>query len=428
MMHHKGFFKKIVYYKDKIALQLNYTIDKIISKHHYNKRKRVYACLINKKSLLEERGLFLSLRTKNKLKKGVSRKIKIAYYMGLKSYQFIPYIKKLLYDLPGTVYAHSEEIIEFLKKDYPRLKCRYFKLFDHNTYIRMVDEWGESFDVVIFFDYFNDLDMMMDIRLATKLSDTKLIQVFHGTSDKNYIINEEASLYDLIIVPGKRDFDRLNDKKNVKMVGSFKLDKYFNNEINRDELRKRFQLHNNQKVILYAPTWEDIRFSLSHSSFKWLMPELIDKKIKKFTLVIKPHPILFTANPRVVKYIHSKLSNKENIIFLSEDQFVDTLDLMAISDILITDISSVSSEFLAFNKPIIFYDHPCIKNNEEEKWIWQCGDVVDNVDDLFKAIETNMKNPRRHEKKRKECARELFYKLDGKSTERAVREIIKILN
>lgn len=343
-------------------------------------------------------------------------------------YQFVPYAKELLHALPGVVYAHSEGMINLLKKDYPKLKYRCFRLLDRDAFIKMINEWANSFDAVIFFDYFNNLDMMKNIRFITKLSGTKLIQVFHGTSDKKYIINKEASLYDLIIVPGKRDFNRLNEKEKVRMVGPFKLDKYINNKINMDDIRERFKLRDNQKVVLYAPTWENKNISRSHSSFKWLMPRLIDKKVETFTLIIKPHPNLFKVNPGMVKYSDSRLSNKENIIFLGEDQFVDTLDLMAVSDILITDISSVSSEFLAFNKPIIFYNHPDIKNNEEEKWIWQCGDVVDNVDDLFLAIRTNLKNPKRHEKERKACAGELFYKLDGKSTKRAVKEIVKILN
>jgi radical SAM protein with 4Fe4S-binding SPASM domain len=347
---------------------------------------------------------------------------KIAYYLGgIDNYHFLAYFRKLFEKLPGYVYVHSVKVYKILIKNYPKqIDKIIIKKITMKGFTDMVNLWKlKSFDTIIFFDYINDFCGVNFIK-NTIDRNTKLIQIFHGTSDKNYINNIEQNMYDLFLVPGKRDYDRINNKLKVKMVGYLKLDDV--DQIDVVKIKEKLGIKQKVKIVLYAPSWDNIINSEFNywSSFNYLMPELLDINIEDFILIIKPHPNLFKYNFGLLRYVYSKLSKKKNIILIREEDIYDSIELMAISDLMITDISGVSSEFLAFNKPIIFYDHPGIKDKTNEKWIWQCGDVVDNINDLFQKISLNFDNPKKYVKIRKKCIKEIFFKLDGGATKRSV--------
>ena len=64
---------------------------------------------------------------------------------------------------------------------------------------------------------------------------------------------------------------------------------------------------------------------------------------------------------------------------------IDAISLMKISDLLITDYSSVGMEFLLLNKPLLFIDHLGKKYSDPNNidiQIRTAGEIVDNVKKL----------------------------------------------
>lgn len=100
---------------------------------------------------------------------------------------------------------------------------------------------------------------------------------------------------------------------------------------------------------------------------------------------------------------------------------------MAIADVLLTDISSVSHEFLPFKKPMIFLSpKPPEKIPDEHKWIWRCGDVVVNRNDLLSVIKENLVNTEKYKSERLNALGEIFLGFDGRSSARFRDELERL--
>lgn len=114
------------------------------------------------------------------------------------------------------------------------------------------------------------------------------------------------------------------------------------------EIKKKFNLPLDKKIILYAPTWRDNSYVASGYTFeleadfhKW-KETLSDEYI----IVFKPHYLIIN------KYEND---NSLNGFLYSISAEAEINELYVISDILITDYSSVFFDYAVLNRPIYFY-------------------------------------------------------------------------
>ena len=104
----------------------------------------------------------------------------------------------------------------------------------------------------------------------------------------------------------------------------------------------------------------------------------------------------------------------------------DVNDLLIVTDILITDYSSVIFDYLLLNKPIIYYAYDLELYKQERGLYYDFEDyiyglVAYNMDELIKAI----KKPDMMNSKRNEFNEKFMKACDGKSTERVYDYIFK---
>ncbi|MCM1285148.1 MAG: CDP-glycerol glycerophosphotransferase family protein [Acetobacter sp.] len=104
----------------------------------------------------------------------------------------------------------------------------------------------------------------------------------------------------------------------------------------------------NKKLILYAPTWKGMQFNNPHTStyeydqFIEVMNKHIDTE--KYQVLFKPHQIMYKTLKE-----HGML--KDYYI----PAVVDTNRLLGITDVLISDYSSIFFDFLTTDRPLYFY-------------------------------------------------------------------------
>lgn len=131
-----------------------------------------------------------------------------------------------------------------------------------------------------------------------------------------------------------------------------------NNKEDIDEIKTRLNIPKDKKVILYAPTWRDNEYYekgkykfATEMDFDQMKNELSDE----YVLIVKFHYLV-----------------KENIDWSKYDDFViecdadwDIQELYLISDMMITDYSSVMFDYSLLKRPMIFYayDLENYKNN-----------------------------------------------------------------
>lgn len=109
----------------------------------------------------------------------------------------------------------------------------------------------------------------------------------------------------------------------------------------RRVVRSRLGLPNNSKVILYAPTWrQEDKGSVGPLD----VPRLLELLPNDYFVAVRGHSVTLRRGSNVTG---------ERIVDVTS--YPEPSELMAMSDILVTDYSSIMFDFAASNRPILYY-------------------------------------------------------------------------
>lgn len=192
------------------------------------------------------------------------------------------------------------------------------------------------------------------------------------------------------------------------------------------EIKERLGVPKDKKIILYAPTWRDNIFNLAGYQFEPLADfKRWEKELgEEYFLIYKPH-YLITNN----------ISRDEFKNFMYFSEATDNInDLYIISDVLITDYSSVFFDYAVLKRPMLFYMFDLHEYANDLRGFYfdintLPGPIVEKEDDLLKELkllsERNLGiDPKEEEKfdnfMEKYCSLE-----DGKSSERVIDIVFK---
>ena len=186
----------------------------------------------------------------------------------------------------------------------------------------------------------------------------KRISVWHGIPykkmfidlDKSYV--EEALEYDygvdLMVSPSKfytEEFLRKSMLYNGEVLETAvsRTDSLFKNNEEKNTIKENLGIPLNKKVLLYAPTYRTSgNFELPFNPNK-LLEKLNSKGKDEWILVVKLHYL-------------NKLSNvSSSIVDCTSYPIVN--DILAVSDMLITDYSSLFFDYSILDKPALFYQY-----------------------------------------------------------------------
>lgn len=116
------------------------------------------------------------------------------------------------------------------------------------------------------------------------------------------------------------------------------------------KLKKKLGISENKKVVMYAPTYRDNEFA-AKGQYLVKMPFSIEKllnKLGKDTILILRMHYLIVGKMDLTKY---------NGKVMDFSQYSDISDLFLISDLLITDYSSVFFDYAYLKRPIVFFPY-----------------------------------------------------------------------
>lgn len=180
-----------------------------------------------------------------------------------------------------------------------------------------------------------------------------------NTDIKEYKNNfrENSKLWDYLI--DQNDFSKKTFKRAFDFNGIFLDIGYPRNDIlinNKNDskliskLKKKFNIYENKKIILYAPTWRDNDFHkegfykfTSEMDFEAIKKELSDD----YVMIVKYH---YLVKDKV------DWSSYSDFIIVADEKS-DIQELFLVSDILITDYSSVMFDYSLLKRPMIFYTY-----------------------------------------------------------------------
>lgn len=232
-------------------------------------------------------------------------------------------------------------------------------------------------------------------------------------------------------------------------IGYPKSDDLLSGSFDRIEVLKELNLNPDNKTVLYAPSWDE---GLSLRSYGDSVIENI-LKVKNINLIVKLHPISYCPEngPNYLFYTgginwQDRFKKFESNINFRHEPMSKIDPLLAASDVMITDLSSVALEFIVLDKPVIYIDCPeffektlkkvysnfgnstaeFVKNDPKANAGRHVGDVVYDINELDKKITDCLEFPERHSEKRREFSKKLIYN-PGTASEKAADKILNIL-
>jgi len=268
----------------------------------------------------------------------------------------------------------------------------------------------------------------------------KIIQLWHGFGFKNIgfcdtiiresyiksIIHKAAfSKFSLIIANCLFDHDKKIlsfQNQNVVITGFPRNDIFLINEDQKINYKMNMGLSNFKKIILYAPTHRRVGFKNPFSEDFW--KELQDWLIEsKNVFLIKRHPL----DKNLV--IPKDYPNILNASFIGDD----IQELLCITDILITDYSSVATDFLLTEKPILFYTYD-LDDYQKTSHSLFCdlrevfpGPYIFNEQDLLSKIKDISWGDEKDYRSQYKNILDRFYKFkDGESSKRIINQILEL--
>ena len=263
---------------------------------------------------------------------------------------------------------------------------------------------------------------------------SKWVDVWHGIGFK-HVGREELMLgYDLVFLTSeffRRHYSRKSGVlTKLKITGNPRMDPLFKKAVSRGELLKNIGISSNKKNILYAPTRSHEKKRLF---FPWEKTDKIIEEIEKFckqsscNFLIRMHPWFYVYRSEEAKKVDEKIKQKKNMFILSPKKYVCVQDILYITDILITDWSSIANDFIILDRPIIFLDVDLPVGQFLLAPEDRAGYIVKSKREFFEKLKEAMDHPNLFEKKRKALIKKLYKHLDGKSSRRCAEEIIKLL-
>ena len=251
------------------------------------------------------------------------------------------------------------------------------------------------------------------------------VQIFHGLSFRNMAVRRDVLVYDHLFITGpymQRSFQdqqllRPTDPRIVP-IGFPKVDRLVDGSLNRGAILRRLGLSGRRPVLLYAPTGQ------KGNSLETLGEEVV-RRLRasgRYDIVIKLHDhprdntVDWPSRLRPLLDRHTKLVRDFDIV-----------PYLFVADLLISDASSVSSEYSLLDRPMVFIDVPEMiaaiqakgRAVDLDTWGRKGGVTVRWPDEAVDAVRDSLAHPRRGSDVRRAMARDLFFN-PGRAAESAV--------
>lgn len=221
--------------------------------------------------------------------------------------------------------------------------------------------------------------------------------------------------------------DQLKKTNIIIETGYPRNDKLYN--YTQDDIysiKSKLNIPLDKKIILYAPTWRDNQHILGvgntldiNSTFQNFMNNVSDE----YVVILRLHYLV--ASKVDLTGLENKVYNYSNID--------DVNDLYLISDILITDYSSVFFDYANLKRPILFYmyDLEDYQHNIRDFYIDLAslpGPIIKTEEELLKAVYNIDKITEKYQSKYDMFSKTYNYLDDGNASKRVIDICVKNIN
>ena len=206
------------------------------------------------------------------------------------------------------------------------------------------------------------------------------------------------------------------DSARIRPLGIPRTDLFFKEELKQvaiEKVYKAFPALKGKKLVLYAPTFRGATQADMHMNIPFELDQVLASLGEDVVLGLKMHPF--------VKDLPD-LEGYKNAMDLS--CYPEVNDLLLVAECLITDYSSLVFEYALLERPIIFYAHDRETYMKERDFYYDYlsfipGPLVETTTELIEALNQEVPDIEAV----RQFKAKFFDHVDGKSSERVVREI-----
>ncbi len=353
----------------------------------------------------------------------------------------------------GRQYSDNPRAIyEYVAKEYPNMRCIWavkkgyespFKEYDVPYVRRMGLKWLWIMPRAQYWVFNTRMPKWM-----VKTIGTKFIQTWHGTPLKKLGLDIEE-----VMMPGtdtkqyRHNFEQESNRWDILLSPNTYSSNIFRSAFGYDgeileigyprndvlvhpeqsietnqEIRKKLGIKPFQKVILYAPTWRDDEF-FKKGSYRFNNQFPFSEMLQQADEIV----VLLRTHYLVSESIDLSSFN-QRVINCSE--YPDIRDLYLISDLLITDYSSVMFDFAFLKRPMIFYMYDYDKYKTDTRGFYfnpekeLPGPIVKNPEQLKHAIELFLKYPTLVDEKYHQFRKKYCIHTNEAASKRLLNELI----
>lgn len=365
----------------------------------------------------------------------------------------------MFYAFKGQSYTCSPKAIyEYMLKDKKYKDYKYiwafkepekYKFLKENANTKVIKYGGKEYEKSLAIAKYWIFNYRVDDHIYPKKSQV-YVQCWHGTPLKKLgydlkgthnVMNSEKEIHDkykidaekfkYILSPSKFASEKfasawnlINTNMQDKIIEEgYPRNDFLYNYKTKDieEIKNKLRIPKNKKIILYAPTWRDDQHQagVGYTYNTEVKFDLIRENLEK------EYVILFRAHYLVANSFD--FSKYDGFIYNVSD-IDDINELYVISDILITDYSSVFFDYANLKRPIIFHMYDFEKYKDELRGFYLDikelpGEITKTEEELIKAIENTKDFV--YDKKYEEFNKKYNYLDDGQASKRVVEIIMK---
>lgn len=269
-----------------------------------------------------------------------------------------------------------------------------------------------------------------------QLPGTIIVWVRHGFVSKN-ILSKSITGCDFGCVSSqwvRDDFLRSGWKPQLDywVTGFPAMDSVLNPDVNKKGIKLPDDFSRGKATLLYAPTWSRYLTSVEMLGDKWL--DRVRQAVPELNIIIKPHPHIPKVFPKIMSAWRKAASENERILMVDSD--ADIHPYFPLTDIMLSDASSVIFYFLALDRPIILINNPLRSKArgsfapEGPEWTWRdMGIEINHADELEGALVRSLKEPQEKAEVRADYRGKIFGDLlDGRAAERIADKVRALIN
>ncbi|BCJ53734.1 hypothetical protein Asp14428_52090 [Actinoplanes sp. NBRC 14428] len=272
-----------------------------------------------------------------------------------------------------------------------------------------------------------------------------VVQTWHGTplkrigfdvtdirhADRNYLqrVEQETPNWTFLVSPNRFSTPIL--QRAFRYEGEMLESGYPRNDIlfrtdpvTISAIRRRLDLPTGKRVVLYAPTWRDDEF---YGQGRYKMSMQLDLTAAR-RMLGDDHVLLVRRHPNVVDPIPDDGSGFVRDV----STYPDMADLLSVTDVLITDYSSVMFDFANTGRPILLFTYDLEHYRDKLRGFYfdfeqeAPGPLLMTSDDVIKSLAELAVDPNAYAAPRRAFQTRFCDLDDGNATKRVVDRMLEL--